>query len=57
MDSRAVIEQAKGIIMSERRCRPDEAFAILSTISQTSNRRLRDVAVALVATAFPANPK
>ncbi|AGZ41604.1 GAF and ANTAR domain-containing protein [Actinoplanes friuliensis] len=51
MESRAVIEQAKGIIMGERRCSPDEAFRILSKLSQDSNRKLRDVAQALVATA------
>jgi GAF domain-containing protein len=49
MASRAVIEQAKGIVMAERRCTPDEAFAILSRLSQDSNRKLRDVAAALVA--------
>ncbi|TQJ23709.1 GAF domain-containing protein [Micromonospora sp. A202] len=53
MKSRAVIEQAKGIIMSERRCTADEAFAILAKISQHSNRRLRDVAAALVARTAP----
>ncbi|MEU8165174.1 GAF and ANTAR domain-containing protein [Micromonospora sp. NPDC049004] len=49
MRSRAVIEQAKGIIMGERRCTPDEAFALLSKISQDTNRKVRDVAEALVA--------
>jgi GAF domain-containing protein len=48
MDSRAVIEQAKGIVMSERRCTADEAFSILTKVSQHSNRKLRDVAAALV---------
>jgi GAF domain-containing protein len=48
MESRAIIEQAKGIIMGERRCTADEAFAVLSKISQDSNRKLRDVAAALV---------
>ncbi|MEU4420591.1 GAF and ANTAR domain-containing protein [Actinoplanes sp. NPDC024001] len=48
MESRAVIEQAKGIIMGERRCTADEAFAILTRVSQDSNRKLRDVAAALV---------
>ncbi|MEV6300164.1 GAF and ANTAR domain-containing protein [Actinoplanes sp. NPDC051861] len=48
MESRAVIEQAKGIIMSQRRCGADEAFAILSRASQSSNRKLREVAQALV---------
>ncbi|MEU8663227.1 GAF and ANTAR domain-containing protein [Actinoplanes philippinensis] len=48
MESRAVIEQAKGIIMGERRCSADEAFAILTKVSQDTNRKLRDVATALV---------
>ena len=48
MESRAVIEQAKGIIMSQRRCSADEAFSILSKASQAANRKLRDVAATLV---------
>jgi hypothetical protein len=51
MDSRAVIEQAKGIIMAERRCPADEAFAILAKVSQYSNRKLGEVAAALVSSA------
>jgi GAF domain-containing protein len=53
MDSRAVIEQAKGIIMAERRCSSAEAFAVLAKLSQDSNRKLRDVAAALVRSAQP----
>lgn len=49
LDNRAVIEQAKGIIMSERRCTGAEAFTILAKLSQDSNRKLREVATALVA--------
>jgi GAF domain-containing protein len=49
LTSRAVIEQAKGIIMGDRRCTADEAFAILTKVSQDSNRKVRDVAAALVA--------
>ena len=48
MQSRAVIEQAKGILMGQRRCRADEAFDGLIRLSQDSNRKLRDVAQALV---------
>jgi GAF domain-containing protein len=48
MENRAVIEQAKGIVMGERHCSADEAFAILSKLSQDTNRKLRDVASALV---------
>lgn len=51
MENRAVIEQAKGILMAERHCTPDEAFAILSRLSQDANRKVRDVATALVASA------
>ena len=56
MDSRAVIEQAKGIIMGSRHCSPAEAFAILTKLSQDSNRKLRDVATALVETASQPSP-
>ena len=48
LHSRAVIEQAKGIIMGQRRCTADEAFAMLAKVSQNSNRKVRDVAEALV---------
>ena len=48
MQSRAVIEQAKGIIMGRQRCTADEAFAELVALSQHSNRKLRDVAQGLV---------
>jgi GAF domain-containing protein len=51
MDSRAVIEQAKGIIMAERRCTADEAFAVLAKVSEYSGRALGDVAAVLVASA------
>lgn len=53
MQSRAIIEQAKGIIMGSRQCTADQAFAILTKISQDTNRKLRDVAAALVASATP----
>jgi GAF domain-containing protein len=48
MASRAVIEQAKGILMGQRNCDADEAFAILVTLSQESHRKLREVAQALI---------
>lgn len=44
MASRAVIEQAKGVIMADRHCTPTEAFAILTTVSQDFHRAVRDVA-------------
>lgn len=48
MQSRAVIEQAKGIVMGDRRCSADDAFQIMVRLSQTSHVKLRDVAAALV---------
>jgi GAF domain-containing protein len=46
--TRAVIEQAKGIVMSSMRCSPDDAFKVLVTQSQQQNRKLRDVAEEVV---------
>jgi len=46
--SRAVIEQAKGIIMATARCSADQAFNLLREQSQTQNVKLRDVAAELV---------
>ena len=51
MESRAVIEQAKGIVMALHGCDADEAFRQLSRTSQNANRKLRDVAADLVAAA------
>lgn len=48
LTSRATIDQAKGIIMAERRCDPDQAFAVLTKLSQDTNVRVADVAAALV---------
>ena len=48
MQSRAVIEQAKGILMAQRRCDAAAAFSLLSGASQRSNRKLRDIARAIV---------
>ena len=51
MQSRAVIEQAKGILMAVHRCDADDAFRHLVRMSQNSNRKLRDVAEETVKTA------
>ncbi len=48
LTSRARIEQAKGVLMGARGCTEDEAFQLLVSLSQESNRKLRDVADALV---------
>jgi hypothetical protein len=44
MRSRAVIEQAKGMIMADQRIDAEAAFEQLVRISQNSNMKLRDVA-------------
>jgi AmiR/NasT family two-component response regulator len=49
MQHRGVIEQAKGILMATHRCSPDEAFTMLRQRSQTDNRKLRDIAIDIVA--------
>ena len=46
--ARAVIDQALGIIMGQRRCSADEAFAVLRELSQTGNVKLREVAARLI---------
>jgi GAF domain-containing protein len=48
MRSRAVIEQAKGIIMARDYCTAEEAFDILRRTSQHKNLKLRDLAQDLV---------
>lgn len=49
LTSRAVIDQAKGMIMMSRGCTADEAFALLCRMSGAANRKVRDVARDFVA--------
>ena len=53
MHTRATIEQAKGILISERRLTPDQAFALLSKMSQDTNTKLHDLAQQLIHTRAP----
>ena len=48
MATRAVIEQAKGILMCDNRCTADQAFAMLAQASNHSHRKLRDIAAGIV---------
>jgi predicted GTPase len=48
MMTRGVIEQAKGMLMLRRQCDADEAFGVLVELSQTSHRKLVEVAQTLV---------
>jgi len=51
LDSLPVIEQAKGIIMAETGCGPEEAFGLLRKASQRGNIPVRELSVAVVARA------
>jgi GAF domain-containing protein len=48
LTSRAAIEQAKGILMATHRCSPDAAFQMLRTESNSTNRKLREVAADVI---------
>jgi GAF domain-containing protein len=46
--SRAVIDQALGVIMAQNRCTADEAFDVLRATSQNRNVKLRDIAAHII---------
>jgi anti-sigma B factor antagonist len=48
LESLPVIEQAKGILMAQRRCRPDEAFDLIRRASQLANIKVRILAAEIV---------
>jgi len=48
MESRAVIEQAKGVLMAQRHLTAEQAFEVLRDASQRYNRKLRDIASGIV---------
>jgi GAF domain-containing protein len=48
MESRAVIEQAKGVLMAQRHLDAEQAFEVLREASQRYNRKLRDIAIGIV---------
>ena len=53
METRAVIEQAKGVLMAQRRVDADAAFEILRDASQRYNRKLREIAAGIVESTRP----
>jgi GAF domain-containing protein len=55
--SRSVIDQALGVIMATERCPRDKAFAMLRTVSQHSNVKIRDVATTIVTEVSGEPPK
>jgi transcriptional regulator with GAF, ATPase, and Fis domain len=50
LESRAVIDQAKGILIERYKLTPDQAFQLLAQASMATNRKVRDIADHLVAT-------
>lgn len=48
LETRPTIDQAKGVIMADRRCTPEQAFEVLKKLSMDTNVRLADVAAAVV---------
>jgi GAF domain-containing protein len=48
MKTRAVIDQAKGILMATHGCDGEKAFSLLVTASQRDNRKLREIAQGIV---------
>ena len=56
LESRAVIEQAKGVLMRDHKCDAEEAFEMLKHASQHTNQKLRDVAASIVNDAVSGGP-
>jgi hypothetical protein len=49
LESLPVIEQAKGIVMAQQRCGPEEAFGLLRRASQRANVKVHVLAAQIVA--------
>jgi ANTAR domain len=56
LETLPVIEQAKGILVAQTGCGPDEAFRLLRLASQRSNVKIRDLAADIVARAAAGRP-
>jgi GAF domain-containing protein len=57
IESRAVIDQALGVIMATEHCPQPKAFALLRTVSQNTNVKLRDLAATIVTSASGEPPR
>lgn len=56
LETRLVIERAKGMLMALRKCDDDEAFDVLRQASQRTNRKLREVAAEFLDRAVRSSP-
>ena len=50
LETRGVIDQAKGVLIERHKLTPDQAFQLLAQASMRTNRKLRDIADELVLT-------
>jgi GAF domain-containing protein len=50
LETRAVIDQAKGVLIERYKLTPDQAFQLLAQASMRANRKVRDIADELVRT-------
>jgi GAF domain-containing protein len=57
MSSRAIIDQAVGILMGQQRCTASVAFDVLRKASQHRNRKLRDVAADVISNVTGQSPE
>jgi GAF domain-containing protein len=57
ISSRTVIDQALGVIMATEHCPQDRALALLKSVSQNNNVRLRDLAASIVMSATGQPPQ
>lgn len=48
VQTRSVIDQAKGLLIAKHGCTSERAFQMLTEASQRENRKLRDIAKAMV---------
>lgn len=48
LESRAVIDQAIGVIIAQQRCSPAQAFAVMRAASQNQNVKVRTIATGIV---------
>ena len=56
LETMPVIEQAKGILIAQTGCSPDEAFTLLRQASQRSNVRVSELAASIVDRAVTKGP-
>ena len=56
LETMPVIEQAKGILIAQTGCAPEEAFNMLRQASQRSNVRVSDLAAAIVQRTVTGHP-